>query len=212
MRDWAGFEEVFNRYVNVLIKPVFVSQQYGVTVLGGFFICLAALLLLQHYPHHHRHRRYWAVSCWYKFGLGTVLLLLSLLNIGPFFSIDGLFDEAHSAPMYDWIFSVMYQPSLFLAAATSALLDFVSSGVKPMCRYSCEAECATPPPFSSHQGIFIYRKTQEDELASKGGQAADTPPIEGLPVLRLTSESEKEKGGDKYAKEPPARDASEGSE
>lgn len=124
----ADYSTAYDLYVTLLIRPVYISQQYGVTVLGAFFVCLAGLLCLQHYPSDHRHKRYSAVSRWYRFILGGILLLLSLLYIGRFYPPDSLF-TGQVAPIFNYIDSAWYLPSLFLAAATAALVDLVGDCV-----------------------------------------------------------------------------------
>lgn len=125
-----------DEYVVHLMKPVYVSMQYGITVLGGVFVCLGLLSILQHGPdtfHHLRHaphkRRshmfYHRISMFYRLGLGIVLLLLTLLDIGPFWKDAD--QKTPAAPIFKLIDGTVYLPVLFLLAMSAALVDFVSA-------------------------------------------------------------------------------------
>lgn len=118
------------------MKPVYVSMQYGLTVMGGVFVCLGLLSILQYGPdsfHHLRHaphkRRshmfYHRISTFYRFGLGIALLFLTLLDIGPFWRDAD--QTTTAAPIYQLLNNAAYLPVLFLVALSAAMLDFVSA-------------------------------------------------------------------------------------
>lgn len=122
------------------MKPVYVSMQYGFTVLGGCFVCLGLLSMLQEGPSKkhtsptpHPKKRpphfYHRISMFYRFGLGVVLLLLTLLDIGPFWKTAEQTDPA--APIYHLVNGTVFLPILFLVALSAGVLDFVSGRVTP---------------------------------------------------------------------------------
>lgn len=133
--DEAAAGHLQDEYVVTLMKPVYVSMQYGLSVLGGVFVCLGLLSILQHGPasfHHLRHAPhkkrsllfYHRISMFYRFGLGIVLLLLTLLDIGPFW--NNADQTGPAAPIFKLMDSTVYLPLLFLIALSAAILDFVS--------------------------------------------------------------------------------------
>lgn len=124
-----------DEYVVTLMKPVYISMQYGISVLGGVFVCLGLLSILQHGPasfhalRHAPHKKrphmfYHRISMCYRFGLGVVLLLLTLLNIGPFWKDAD--QTTPASPMFHLLDGTVYLPLLFLITLSAALLDFVS--------------------------------------------------------------------------------------
>lgn len=126
-----------DEYLAALGKPLYVSVQYGPTVLGSFILCLGFLSMMQHGPaalhsthpnsHHKRPRMFYhRISMFYRIGLGTALLLLTLLDIGPFWSFKEQEQVGPVAPIYRLIDSSAYLPFLFLVTLTAALVDFVS--------------------------------------------------------------------------------------
>lgn len=61
----------------------------------------------------------------YRLGLGIVLLLLTLLDIGPFWKDAD--QKTPAAPIFKLIDGTVYLPVLFLLAMSAALVDFVSA-------------------------------------------------------------------------------------
>lgn len=59
----------------------------------------------------------------YRLGLGIVLLLLTLLDIGPFWKNED--QESSVAPIFKLVDSPAYLPIFFLVALSAALVDFV---------------------------------------------------------------------------------------
>lgn len=127
--------QLSDEYVIHLMKPVFVSMQYGLTVLGGVFMCLGLLAILQEGPdsfHHLRNKPhktrpllfYHRISIFYRLALGVVLLALTLLNIGPFWTDQE--QKSPASPMFRLLNESYYLPLLFIIALTAALVDFVS--------------------------------------------------------------------------------------
>lgn len=124
-----------DEYVVILMKPVYTSMQYGISVLGGVFVCLGLLSILQHgpasfhplrhAPHKTRsHMFYHRISMFYRFGLGVILLFLTLLNIGPFWTDAD--QTTPASPMFRLLNGTVYLPLLMLITLTAAVLDFVS--------------------------------------------------------------------------------------
>lgn len=60
----------------------------------------------------------------YRLGLGILLLLLTMLNIGPFWSDEE--QTTPASPMFHLLDSSVYLPLLFLITVSAALVDFVS--------------------------------------------------------------------------------------
>lgn len=127
-QDWS------NEYVLAIMKPLFVSMQYGLTVLGGVFVCLGLLSVLQHGPasfhtlRHAPHKKrshmfYHRISMFYRLGLGIALLLLTLLDIGPFWTDTDQLTPA--APIFHLANGPTYLPMIFLITLSAALVDFV---------------------------------------------------------------------------------------
>jgi hypothetical protein len=134
--DPAAQPALLDEYNVLLMKPVYVSMQYGFTVLGGVFVCLGLLSVLQHGPaafhktHHEPHQKrsrmfYHKVSMFYRFALGIVLLLLSLLDIGPFWNNSD--QTGPAAPIYFLLNGTLFLPILFLMSLSACILDFVSA-------------------------------------------------------------------------------------
>jgi len=124
-----------DEYVVRIMKPVYISMQYGISVLGGVFVCLGLLSILQHGPasfhslRHAPHKKrplifYHKISMFYRFGLGIVLLLLTMLNIGPFWTDQE--QETPASPMFHLLDGTVYLPLLFLITVSAAVVDFVS--------------------------------------------------------------------------------------
>ena len=61
---------------------------------------------------------------YYRLMLGVVLLALTLLNIGPFWTDQE--QTTPASPMFRLLDEPYYLPLLFLISLTAALVDFVS--------------------------------------------------------------------------------------
>lgn len=127
------------------MEPLYISMIYGLTVLGGVFTCLGLLSILQsgpqalhegqHRPSHKRSAAFFhRISMFYRLGLGIVLLLLTLLDIGPFWKTADQSDQ--SAPIYQLVNQDWYLPILFLITSTAAMVDFVSRTSNHMADWS----------------------------------------------------------------------------
>lgn len=131
--------DIISQYAAELIRPVYVSVMYGLTVLGGYLVCLAGLLVLQRKSKSkasQSERNTWSTpEMWTRLIIGTILLLLTLLDIGSFYSpsqLSDLEDPDHGgfvtgvAPIYAVAGSIWLLPIIFLAALSVLLVDFVS--------------------------------------------------------------------------------------
>jgi hypothetical protein len=168
-----------------LMKPVFVSMQYGFTVLGGAFVCLGLLSMLQHDTTRLRTRRqsklkrsalfFQRITTWYRFLLGIILLSLSLLNIGPFYKTSEL--EGKAAPMYTLMNGVIFLPILFAISTSACILDFVRSGLSGFMSIKLTTS------FSSKQGVFLWE--QHNQKGRRHQQQVEGSPdeVNGVQVL-----------------------------